>query len=148
MQKEISLSLTRTHTPYTLSKALSNWKQRLEWCACMCAQSLQLFATPWTVALQTSLSMGLSQQEYWSGLPFPPLGLSDKSKNGHVNWKLEKAKNEFYSRIHREYNPTDILILVRWYCYWPSGLQNCKRINLIVWSYPSVWQCVTTATGT
>ena len=25
----------------------------------------------WTVACQASLSMGLSQQEYWSGLPFP-----------------------------------------------------------------------------
>ena len=26
--------------------------------------------TPWTVALQASLSMGFSRQEYWSGLPF------------------------------------------------------------------------------
>ena len=30
-----------------------------------------LFATPWTVACQASLSMGFSRQEYWSGLPFP-----------------------------------------------------------------------------
>ena len=27
---------------------------------------------PWTVARQAPLSMGLSRQEYWSGLPFPP----------------------------------------------------------------------------
>ena len=27
--------------------------------------------TLWTVALQASLSMGFSRQEYWSGLPFP-----------------------------------------------------------------------------
>ena len=33
---------------------------------------VQLFATPWTVAHQAPLSMGLSRQEYWSGLPFPP----------------------------------------------------------------------------
>ena len=33
-----------------------------------------LFATPWTVAYQASLSMGFSRQEYWSGLPFPSLG--------------------------------------------------------------------------
>ena len=36
------------------------------------AQSLshvQLFATPWTVALQAPLSMGFSRQEYWDGLP-------------------------------------------------------------------------------
>ena len=30
-----------------------------------------LFATPWTIAHQASLSMGFSRQEYWSGLPFP-----------------------------------------------------------------------------
>ena len=33
-----------------------------------------LFATPWSVALQAPLSMGLSRQEYRSGLPFPSPG--------------------------------------------------------------------------
>ena len=33
-----------------------------------------LFATLWTVAHQTPLSMGFSRQEYWSGLPCPPVG--------------------------------------------------------------------------
>ena len=32
-----------------------------------------LFATSLTVAHQTSLSIGFSKQEYWSGLPFPSL---------------------------------------------------------------------------
>ena len=31
----------------------------------------RLFATPWAVAYQASLSMGFFRQEYWSGLPFP-----------------------------------------------------------------------------
>ena len=35
---------------------------------------IRLFATPWTVAYQASLSMGFSRQEYWSGLPFPSPG--------------------------------------------------------------------------
>ena len=35
---------------------------------------VQFFATLWTVALQAPLSMGLSRQKYWSGLPFPPPG--------------------------------------------------------------------------
>ena len=35
---------------------------------------VRLFANPWTVAHQAPLSMGLSRQEYWSGLPFPPPG--------------------------------------------------------------------------
>ena len=42
----------------------------------VCAQLLsrfQLFVTLWTVPGQAPLSMGLTQQKYWSGLPFPPL---------------------------------------------------------------------------
>ena len=39
-----------------------------------CFNCVQLFATPWAVALQAPLSMGLSWQEYWSGFPFPPPG--------------------------------------------------------------------------
>ena len=35
---------------------------------------VQLFAIPWTVVYQASLSMGFSRQEYWSGLPFPSPG--------------------------------------------------------------------------
>ena len=34
---------------------------------------VQLFATPWTVAPQSPLSMVFSRQEYWSELPFPSL---------------------------------------------------------------------------
>ena len=42
---------------------------------CMCMLShLQLFVTPWTVALQAPLSMRFSRQEYWSGLSFLPPG--------------------------------------------------------------------------
>ena len=35
---------------------------------------VQLFAPPWTVAHQAFLSIGFSQQKYWSGLPCPPPG--------------------------------------------------------------------------
>ena len=58
---------------------------------CMGAQSLShvwLFAIPWTIAHQTALSMGLSQQEYWSGLPLPPPG--DLSNPG-----IEKSLLQF-----------------------------------------------------
>ena len=46
----------------------------------ICAPCIQLFScvqpfvTSRTVDLQAPLSMGFSQQEYWSGLPFPPPG--------------------------------------------------------------------------
>ena len=36
-----------------------------------------LFLTPCTVARQAALSMGFPKQEYWSGLPGPPLDLPD-----------------------------------------------------------------------
>ena len=38
---------------------------------CSVAQSCQTFSTPWTIDCQVPLSMGLFQQEYQSGLPFP-----------------------------------------------------------------------------
>ena len=41
---------------------------------CVCARVLShipLFATPWTIAHKAALSMEISRQEYWSGLPFP-----------------------------------------------------------------------------
>ena len=44
---------------------------------CVCVRALSHvwpFATLWTVAHQTPLSMGFSRQEYWSGLPFPSPG--------------------------------------------------------------------------
>ena len=42
-----------------------------------CAESLSLvwlFATPWNVARQAPLFLGLPRQEYWSGVPFPTPG--------------------------------------------------------------------------
>ena len=38
-------------------------------------KSYLTLATPWTVACQAPLSMGLPRQEYWSMLPFPPPGV-------------------------------------------------------------------------
>ena len=45
------------------------------WCVCVQLLShVQLLTTPRTVGSQTSLSMELSRQEYWRGLPFPTPG--------------------------------------------------------------------------
>ena len=43
---------------------------------------VQLFATLWTVARQAPLSVGFSWQEYWNGLPFPPLGYLPWPRDG------------------------------------------------------------------
>ena len=41
---------------------------------CVSSSVMSCSVTPWTVALQAPLSMKLSRQEHWSGLPFPPPG--------------------------------------------------------------------------
>ena len=43
-------------------------------CMCELLTCVQLFATSWTAAHQTPLSMGFLRQEYWSGLSFPSPG--------------------------------------------------------------------------
>ena len=47
------------------------WKVKVKSFSCV-----QLFATPWTVAYQAPPSMGVSRQEYWSGVPFPSPNIS------------------------------------------------------------------------
>ena len=58
---------------------------------CVCVKLLQscptlhhvrLFATLWTVARQTPLSMGFSRPQYRSGLPHPPPGDLPDSDSG------------------------------------------------------------------
>jgi hypothetical protein len=43
-------------------------------CVCLVIGCVRLLVTPWTVALQASLSMVFSRQEYWNRLPFPTPG--------------------------------------------------------------------------
>ena len=52
--------------------------------SCCVLSRVQLFANPWTVAHQASLSMGILQAKYWSGLCSPPgdlpnLGIEPRS---------------------------------------------------------------------
>ena len=43
-------------------------------CCAKSLQSVQLFVIPWIVGRRAPVSMGLSRQECWCRLPFPPLG--------------------------------------------------------------------------
>ena len=66
------------------TKNVSNKIDNVVW-ACMLSRfsGIQLFATLWTVAHQSSLSMGFSRQGYWSGLPCP--GTKPKSPASPVD---------------------------------------------------------------
>ena len=51
---------------------------RSHYCVCVVlslSSRVRLCATPWTVANQAPLSVGLSRQEHWSGLPLLLLGI-------------------------------------------------------------------------
>ena len=55
--------------------SVSHWFIPLsEQCVRPLLSCVWLFATPWTVAHQSPLSVGFPRQEYWSGLPFPSPG--------------------------------------------------------------------------
>ena len=56
-------------------------------CVCVCVITVQLCATPWTVAGQASLTREFSRQEYWSGLPF--LSPEDLPNTGIEPWSPE-----------------------------------------------------------
>ena len=58
------------------SSTIWHWVFLTVMCACVLSHfnCIQLFTPLWTVAHQAPLSMGLSRQEYWSGLPCPPPG--------------------------------------------------------------------------
>ena len=55
------------------------------------AQCVQLLAIPWTAAYQAPLSMGVSRQEYWSGVSLP----SPKSSIGNLNLFLITNVKQF-----------------------------------------------------
>ena len=59
----VSVNGGKTHSNTELELCCAQWLSRV-----------RLFATPWTVAQQSLLSMGFSRRICWSGLPFPPPG--------------------------------------------------------------------------
>ena len=68
------------HLVFTLFKYYSGFYGEINFLDCQpacllsCLGCVWLFVTLWTVAHQAPLSMGFSRQEYWSELPYPPLG--------------------------------------------------------------------------
>ena len=54
-------------------------------------------ATPWTVARQAPLSMGLSRQEHWSGVPLPSLHLP--AKFYQLGWSTNQQSGELPSAV-------------------------------------------------
>ena len=64
---------THKSVSHPVSSFTNNFKDALD--------HVQLFTIPRTVACQAPLSMGLSKQEYWSGLPIPSSRGSSQARN-------------------------------------------------------------------
>ena len=61
------------------------WKAKVKSLSCA-----RLLATPWTAASQASPSMGLSRQEYWSGLPLSSLGVFGLEAICYFPWLISQ----------------------------------------------------------
>ena len=80
--------------------------------ACMSSRfnSVQLFATPWTITCQAPLSMEFSRQEYWSGLPFPSLGIfTTQGLNPHLLHLLHWQEGSLPRAPPGMYSPSSVL---------------------------------------
>ena len=69
----ICMAESLRYTPETITTLLIGY---VYVCVCVCVSRSVMTdsVTPCTVAHQAPLSRGFPRQEYWSGLPFPPLG--------------------------------------------------------------------------
>ena len=93
--------------------AKTPWKPKMQ-----SLSHVQLFATPWAIALQAPLSMEFSRQEYWSGLPFPSPG--DLSTQGS-NLGLAHCRQILYNLSHR--GIFDMYSILIWQIFFLSALQ-------------------------
>ena len=85
------------------------------WCVHECVLShlncVWFFVTPWTVACQTSLSMGFSRQEYWSWWPYPhpghlsDPGLEPSSLTSSAQWLLNDSIAILWRSGEEGWNP-------------------------------------------
>ena len=68
----INLYIKRKYKSLIKMKGLSQWARWMnEWKS---LSHVRLFATPWILARQASVSMEFSRQEHWNRLPFPSPG--------------------------------------------------------------------------
>ena len=110
-------------------------------CACVCLQLLSymtLFSTPWTVAHQAPLSMGFSWQEYWSELPFPPLGDLPDSGIEPVSLVLPALQADSLPLSHQGSpgKSLKIFLFIHIYTLWKIILK-VRECEYLGWSCPS-----------
>ena len=107
---------------------------------CVMPSRICLFATPWTGAKQAPLSMDLSRQEHWGGLPCP---LTGDLPNPGIEARSPTSQAILYHLSHqgspnlpreppKRCGHVDTLRQPRFQTY---HLQDCERVVLVVLSY-------------
>ena len=90
-------------------------------CRCCCFSRVWLLATPWTAAHQPPPSMGVSRQEYWSGVPLPSPMFIKRTGKGSRQKLLNTSK-----LIHQSNNWLQLFYLYKervgkFHGYFPSS---------------------------
>ena len=67
---------------------------------CVCSVMSKLCEVTWTSACQSHLSNGFPRQEYWNGLPFPPLGNLEAEER--INYLEDRSMEASETEIQRE----------------------------------------------
>ena len=88
---QINLSDLKNRNPYYVELCIQKVKS---------LSRVRLFATPWTVAYQSPLSMGFSRQQSWSGLPFPSPGESSQTQGSNPG--LPHCRQTLYRLSHQQ----------------------------------------------
>ena len=120
-----------------------------------------LFVTGWAVAHQTSLSMGLSRQEYWSTSPFPsPAGLPDPGIQPRspilqadslpsdlpqkpMDWKVKPKRAAFFFLLDSVQMPENPTCILGFQVLCLKQIHHLFADSLILYSphflYPQAW---------
>ena len=122
--------ITNSNILMRLSQSQIKWNFLLFYCYIL--SHVQLLTTPWTVSCQAPLSMEFSRQEYWSGLPFPPLrnlsnpGIEPKAPAlaGRFLTTEPPGKPNFLAKGHSLAN------VGAQQCIWPNPM--CVEYTLLV----------------
>ena len=101
------LGILQARTLEWVAISFSNaWKRKLS--------RVWLFTTPWTAAYQAPLSMGVSRQEYWNGLPLP-----------------SPAKLLYSCQITKTPSSTSSLTYISHFSYWKLPQFATTKSNLL-----------------
>ena len=96
---------------------------------------VQLLVTPWTAAYQAPLSMGLSRQEYWSGMPLPSPKVTTQWEYIYKEYVLTEMYNHHHGLI------LELFLHIKKKCPSPVISINIPSSRQLLIYFWSLWIC-------